>query len=228
MVTKEHPISGYLVTVDGDIYNPKTGYKLKPTISPAGYAKVGTYVCSGGTVHQAVYEAFVGLVPKGLQINHKDGNKLNNHLSNLELVTQRENTLHAYALGLARGLKGEENPQAKLSEEDIKRMYGLFRVGYNNADIAKIFGVHDRYVSLIRHGKRWGHIYEGPFPKSFAYKTSLPNLIEAMELLKSGMTNKEIADKTGIEASNISRLRHGKIWKNFVEFYESRAVTTIP
>lgn len=42
-------------------------------------------------VHRAVYEAFNGQIPEGLQINHLDENKLNNSLSNLSLVTHREN-----------------------------------------------------------------------------------------------------------------------------------------
>jgi hypothetical protein len=47
---KEHPISKYLVSLDGRIVNPKTGYELKPTLSPTGYLKIGNYVCSSGTV----------------------------------------------------------------------------------------------------------------------------------------------------------------------------------
>ena len=42
-------------------------------------------------IHRAVWEAFNGPIPEGLQINHNDENKLNNSLSNLSLVTPREN-----------------------------------------------------------------------------------------------------------------------------------------
>jgi len=46
------------------------------------------------TVHRLVYEAFNGAVPNGLVINHKDLNKMNNNLSNLEAITSRENNIH--------------------------------------------------------------------------------------------------------------------------------------
>lgn len=45
-------------------------------------------------VHRLVYEAFKGRIPKGLIINHKDKNRANNCIDNLEAITQRENCLH--------------------------------------------------------------------------------------------------------------------------------------
>jgi len=171
MEFKAHPFSGYLVNEDGSvIINPKTGYKLNPTLSPAGYLKIGTYICSGGTVHQLVYESFKGMVPKGLQINHKNGNKTDNRLDNLEVVTQRENTKHAYETGLAKGCPGKDNSMAKITEQGIFLAYKLFREGRCNKCVSDLLGVHDRYVSLVRHGKRWKHTYEEVFPQSNKWK----------------------------------------------------------
>lgn len=170
---KEHPISKYLVSEDGVlIVNPVTGYILKPTKSPKGYLKIGNYVCSSGTVHQAVYEAWCELVPKGLQINHKDGDKANNHISNLEAVTPRENTRHAYATGLAFGQVGEENPKSKLKTCDILDMYKMFEEGSCNKCVGDKHNVHERYVSLVRSGRRWLHLFKGPFKKSNRWKCS--------------------------------------------------------
>ena len=50
--------------------------------------------------HRLIYEAFYGRIPEGYQINHKDGNKRNNNLDNMELVTNSENTQHGYDNGL--------------------------------------------------------------------------------------------------------------------------------
>lgn len=75
---------------------------LKPSISK-GYYNVHLYkngIKKQITIHLLVATTFIGNKPLGLTINHKDGNKLNNNLSNLEYVTQKQNNAHAWALGL--------------------------------------------------------------------------------------------------------------------------------
>ena len=57
--------------------------------------------------HVLVADAFLGPKPLGLEVNHKDANKLNNRTENLEYVTRRENILHAIRLGLRPTPSGE-------------------------------------------------------------------------------------------------------------------------
>lgn len=167
----KHPVSGYLVNRDGSyIENPETGYVLNPTLAPSGYLKIGNYICSSGTVHQLVYEAVSGsLVPKGLCINHKDGVKTNNDCDNLEVVTNRENTIHAYENGLAKGKKGETNSQAKLTDDDYDNIVIMLESGACNSCIGDKFKVSSGYVSLIRSGRRWS-FKNKTFPKSNKWK----------------------------------------------------------
>lgn len=182
-IWKPHPISGYLVSNNGRIINPKTNYELKPTLGEKGYYKISTSVCRAGHVHCAVVEAFIGLIPKGMHVNHIDGVKTNNNLANLEIVTPSQNTIHAYAIGLAKGRRGEDNHGSKVTEEEVKLMYKLFELGYNNDYVAEKFNLHSRYVSLLRHGKRWVWLYERvgkKFPKSFSSGAyPLTKIIEA-------------------------------------------------
>ena len=68
--------------------------------------------------HQIVAQAFIPNLKSKPQVNHIDGNKLNNRVGNLEWVTQKENIRHAYNIGL--GKSGCENHNAKLTTEQVK------------------------------------------------------------------------------------------------------------
>lgn len=46
-------------------------------------------------VHRLVAESFIGPIPSGHVVNHKDGNKKNNYLNNIEIISQRDNCIHA-------------------------------------------------------------------------------------------------------------------------------------
>jgi hypothetical protein len=117
VVWKDVPdVPWYQVSNDGRVKSlPRTVVKPRPNRQPfvmhvkggelvtpinKGYkvVKLGTYTKSVG-VHQLMMRAFVGH-PNGLVVNHKDGNKLNNTLENLEYVTNSENVLHAHKNGL--------------------------------------------------------------------------------------------------------------------------------
>lgn len=99
------PYRGYMVSRSGVIYSKasKGWAPLKQAINERGYPLV--YLCFDGKtkaakVHRLVAELFVPN-PQGLkEVNHKDGNKLNNCADNLEWCTRSENIRHAYAAGL--------------------------------------------------------------------------------------------------------------------------------
>lgn len=226
-IWKKHPLTHYLISNIGRVKNPKTGKLIKCFVNAHGYLVVAKRVTTRARgVHRAMMEAFFGVIPENLVVNHKDGNKLNNILSNLEVVTVSYNTQHAYDMGLSKGRRGEDNHGSKITEAELLEMYQLFELGYNNDYIGEKFNLHSRYISLVRHGKRWEHVYkrEGKvFPKSFTVGAySIVKIVEAWEMIKAGLINKKIADTLQMEASCISRLRSGGIWKDFVDFYEAR------
>lgn len=80
----------YLVNEYGDIYSTKSHKNLKHYIDKDGYHRVDIHK-KHIKVHKLVYLTWIGVIPKGMQINHKDDNKNNNHFSNLYLGTQKEN-----------------------------------------------------------------------------------------------------------------------------------------
>lgn len=84
-----------------------TGRILKPYVNDNGYLVVSLALCYGNhrkhairKVHRLMMIAFKGYDKKRPVVNHKDGNKLNNSLDNLEWATSSENNRHAYATGL--------------------------------------------------------------------------------------------------------------------------------
>lgn len=94
----------YFITEEGLIYSAKTKKVLKNTLSKSrGYYRV-TLMLQGCKknyeVHRLVALAFIPNPENKPQVNHIDGNKLNNHVSNLEWVTDRENKLHGWNIGL--------------------------------------------------------------------------------------------------------------------------------
>lgn len=85
-------------------YNPNGDLRLvKPRTHPSGYLYYGLFIGEGKDKkrlwrrgHRLVYEAFAGKIPKHLEIDHKDGNKHNNDITNLRAVNRSENMLAAY------------------------------------------------------------------------------------------------------------------------------------
>lgn len=110
-------------------------------------------------VHRLMYVAFVGPIPSDREINHIDGNKQNNVLSNLELVTRRENIHHAIALGLMNVI-GEANSQARVTEEQVKRIRSQYRFGGGPGykALAKAYGLPWGTVRNIVTRRTWKHV----------------------------------------------------------------------
>ena len=138
----------------------RVGWVLKPRLAKRGYCQVTILSDQKRRelyVHSMVAVAFLGPRPLGLDVNHIDGDKLNNRASNLEYATRKENLNHASKLGLLR--VGEDFGRSQLKEDDVRRIRRLalsMRVGA----IAKMFGVSSPTVSDIVLGKTWKHVRE--------------------------------------------------------------------
>ncbi len=123
----------------------------------AGYRCI--HLCDGPRrsqryVHDLVSEAFIGPRPEGnFYVNHKDGDKLNNELTNLEYCSPTENIVHAFATGL-RTDHGECHRWAKLSDADVIWIRVWADEGFPTKVIANAFGVGRHAVRNIVCGRR--------------------------------------------------------------------------
>jgi len=109
-------------------------------------------------IHQLVMEAFVGPCPVDREINHKDGNKRNNNLDNLEYVTASENILHAHRTGLIKVARGQQAGQAILTNRQVRRIRERHAQGVSMSSIARRLKIGLSTVSDIINRKTWDHI----------------------------------------------------------------------
>ena len=94
----------YKITLDGNIIRRKDGYIYKPSLDNKGYLRVRlTYPDANSTdgrytfkVHRLVAMFYLKNYSEELQVNHKNGIKTDNRKENLEMVTNRENVIHAW------------------------------------------------------------------------------------------------------------------------------------
>lgn len=109
-------------------------------------------------VHRAVALTFIG-PSNGMVINHKDGNKINNSVDNLEWVSQSDNMKHAYRSGL-KGV-GESHGMSVLTEDIVRESRKLFIKGsrtYGVSALARKFNVNGATLDAAINYKTWRHI----------------------------------------------------------------------
>jgi len=108
-------------------------------------------------IHRLVLEAFVGPCPINHVPHHKDANKSNNRLDNLEWVTCGDHQRIAYATG-SRYSKGDFHSQAKLKSKDVLEIRELVAQGACQASVAQNFGTTPQNIHRIINRKTWTHI----------------------------------------------------------------------
>ena len=150
----------YWVSSYGRLYSEYSGRFLSLTPDKDGY--LGTVICTKYgkrctiRIHRLMMLVFYPIPnPHEMFINHIDGIKYHNELSNLEWVTPSENNLHAYRIL-------QVNRHSNVSEEAVRKACQLMQdTSYGNAEIARILindGISEKVVSDIRHKRTWNRI----------------------------------------------------------------------
>lgn len=152
----------YVISDNGDIKSllKKRGfYKqkeklLKQKITKFGYKTTRLWKNNKGKdvlVHRLVAETFISNKFNKPQVNHKDGNKLNNNANNLEWMTSSENLKHAFKTGL-KSLVGNKHNNRKLSQVKVNNIRKSI---LKNIVLAKKYRVSPATICLIRKNKLW-------------------------------------------------------------------------
>ena len=134
---------------------------LSNTICGAGYHRICMFMDGNrdyNLVHRLVAENFIPNTNHKDQVNHIDGDKWNNKVSNLEWVTQSENMIHSYKNGLHKKQKGSKRYCAKLNEHIVAEIKKDVKMGVKLKYLAKQHNVNPVTISDIKRGRTWRHV----------------------------------------------------------------------
>lgn len=151
----------------GEIHSRRTGKPLAARLSKDGYRNYGITLPATATAKwkiipvkasRVIYESVHGVIPDGLEVDHEDGNRANDSISNLEAVTAAENIQRSYRLLRPPPLVGEQALGARLTEQQVREIRALCEQGLSQRTVAAQFGICRSTVSVVSRGITWSHV----------------------------------------------------------------------
>jgi len=148
----------YAIYEDGTVINKNRNTPVKHQENNCGYMRV--QLCNNGYqprlfVHRLVAELYIDNPMSLPQVNHKDGNKKNNHVNNLEWCDSSYNHKHSFSnLGrVPTRVFEKDNGLTKVSNEQVAEMRELAKYCLHK-EIASLYGLNAKYVGMIVRGER--------------------------------------------------------------------------
>jgi len=147
-------IEKYRVTKSGEVYNRKSGHKLKPITTRGGYKYICVYINKELTkkvkVHRMVCFQFLPNPENKPHVNHKNSNPSDNRLENLEWCTAKENVIHGFKTGRKQWNKGNisKSQIIRNCEKYPRKLFWMFTT--NNFSVAKAFWGEEPYRGWVR------------------------------------------------------------------------------
>lgn len=182
------------------------GWRLKKQhISKTGYLSLRININGVGRTcksHRLIAQVFIPNPNKLPQVNHIDGNKLNNALSNLEWVTNRQNSIHAWDTGLMPLQYGEKASKSKLNKRQV---LVIANSGKSDNELAATYKVHSSTINNIRCGKTWRQTTG----KNRKYKEV--NTETIINIFKTQGKDEELSKLFGYSRQYINSIKRGAI-----------------
>lgn len=206
---------------NGRVFNVKTR-RFIGALGSGGYPKVTLSVSRSEIhhiqTHRLVWLCFSGPIPEGYQINHKDGDKLNPALKNLELATPSENMVHAVRKELLKPAVGSNNGFSRLTEKDVALARKTCKTTTDVSTLAKQLGVHYMTLAYAVTGKTWNVVRVSPIvlvPSRGGRKPAFPKTTASLLRLKAKGVSKDKAIAALIaKGSKMSRAQMARVYAN--------------
>lgn len=219
----------YSINENGEVKNNKTNKLLKQSQHKNGYMSVSIKITNGSYkqyyVHRLVAETFLPNLDNLTDVNHKDYNKQNNSVENLEWCSRSDNLKHSYnyenrnknrkhAKELA--TKNHEKMKIKVTQRTLS---GEFVAEYNSMrEAEEKTGIPIQNISSVTSGKRrsaGGYIWEKSDGIDFEYNpTKYFSAVQQLDLndniIAEYYSMADAARATGIDSNNISAVCAGK------------------
>lgn len=220
----------YLISTRGNVYNSKTNKKLKRKIDSKGYYHI--ILSHKGhaydfRIHRLVAIAFIkNYDPENKTlINHKDGNKLNPHVNNLEWCTYSENMIHAIINKLLIPAKGENSGKAIITNEIAIDICKLLEKGeMTQREISKSLNVSEGIIRAIKIGDNWADISKDYNINNCKIENPLLSDDKVHEICKLLVDNKlsmiEISKVADVSYDRVLDIRKGRTFKNITKDYD--------
>jgi len=151
----------YVINKLGQVKNLRSQRVTSPRPDKDGYLRLVLWFnkrYNNLAVHRLIALHFIDNPKKKTQVNHIDGNKANNSVSNLEWVTPEENRKHSTYLKLQAPRRGVKHHNNKLSVKDIREIRRLCRDNCPHDMISSIYNIKPGTVSKIHLRTRWAHV----------------------------------------------------------------------
>ena len=216
----------YYISNYGRLYSVRYKRIMSLYKDESGYYRVNIFLSTGNHVFTGIHKlelmSFRPIVETDLFIsNHKDGDKINNYIDNLEWMTISENTRHALDTGLA-NYKCENNPRSYITNDDVHFICSLLEKSYSTGKILNLMG-YEYGIERNRMGAIIRNIRKGDTYTDISKNYNIPG-IKGVRRYDPEMTEKvyklmtdgnkyridEFCDILGIE------LEDRKMFKNYI------------
>lgn len=199
----------YEVNSEGVVRNTSLGKINKPFIRN-GYYSVKLWnkgVSRNFLVHRLISIYFIENKDNKPYINHKDANKLNNSITNLEWCTPKENFNHAKGLGLIKETRGEDVGGCKLTESNVLDIVKRINSGESFGQISKDYNITRSAITRISMGKNWKHLDINIDTNTKSSKSISKKIVDQYGNIYYSVTEAALKIKTSI--GNVSMVLNG-------------------